>query len=626
MDSIVVRLAGDSGDGVQLMGSQFIASTALSGKDFATFPDFPAEIRAPVGTTFGVSAYQMNIGVSPITTAGDAPDVLVAFNPAALKVSLPLLSSGALLIVNNDSFTARNLTKAGYAEDPRDTGELDSYQLVPADIGRLNLEAVKPFGLSKSDGGRCKNFWALGLLMWMFDRDLLPIEDWIRQKFARKEVVRDANLAALHSGHAFGETAELSEAIPRFKIRTADLPAGEYRGITGAEALSLGLAAAGELADRPVLFCSYPITPASPLLHRLSRLGELGVGTFQAEDEIAAICAAIGASYGGVIGVTSSSGPGIALKTEAMGLAVNAELPLVIVNSQRGGPSTGLPTKTEQSDLYQAVYGRNADTPIPVIAARSPGDCFFVAIEAVRIALRHMTPVLLLSDGYLSNAAEPWRIPDMDDIEPIEVNAAPGPDDTRDAQSLAFERNAETQGRPWITPGMPELMHRLGGLEKDIDTGHISYDAANHQRMTDMRAAKVESVARFIPPQTMELGPQEGELLVIGWGSTYGSIFQAVRKIRKTHSDVSYTHLRHLFPLPENLGGLLGNFNQLLVPEMNMGQLSTVLRDQLGADPTPFCKVTGQPFLISELAEKMESMLPPVVVAACKPVAKGEAR
>ena len=626
MDSIVVRLAGDSGDGVQLMGSQFIASTALSGKDFATFPDFPAEIRAPLGTTFGVSAYQMNIGVSPITTAGDAPDVLVAFNPAALKVSLPLLSSGALLIVNKDSFTARNLSKAGYAEDPRDTGELDSYQLVPVDIGRLNLEAVKPFGLSKSDGGRCKNFWALGLLMWMFDRGLLPIEDWIRRKFARKEGVRDANLAALRSGHAFGETAELSEAIPRFKIRTADLPAGEYRGITGAEALSLGLAAAGELADRPVLFCSYPITPASPLLHRLSRLGELGVGTFQAEDEIAAICAAIGASYGGVIGVTSSSGPGIALKTEAMGLAVNAELPLVIVNSQRGGPSTGLPTKTEQSDLYQAVYGRNADTPIPVIAARSPGDCFFVAIEAVRIALRHMTPVLLLSDGYLSNAAEPWRIPDMDDIEPIEVNAAPGPDDTRDAQSLAFERNAETQGRPWITPGMPELMHRLGGLEKDIDTGHISYDAANHQRMTDMRAAKVESVARFIPPQTMELGPEEGELLVIGWGSTYGPIFQAVREIRKRNSEVSYTHLRHLFPLPENLGGLLGNFNQLLVPEMNMGQLSTLLRDQLGVDPTPFCKVTGQPFLISELAEKIESMLPPVVVAAGKPVAKGEAR
>ncbi|MCH8335933.1 MAG: 2-oxoacid:acceptor oxidoreductase family protein, partial [Proteobacteria bacterium] len=380
MESIVVRLAGDSGDGVQLMGSQFIASTALSGKDFATFPDYPAEIRAPLGTTFGVSAYQMNIGASPISTAGDAPDVLVAFNPAALKVSLPLLESGALIIVNSDSFTARNLTKAGYDKDPRETGALDSFQVVSVDISHLNLEAVKPYGLSKSDGGRCKNFWALGLLMWMFDRDLSPIEDWLSKKFAKKPVVKDANVTALRSGHAFGETAELSEALPRFNISTASMPAGEYRGITGAEALSLGLVAAGELADRPLLFCSYPITPASPLLHRLARLGDLGVGTFQAEDEIAAICAAIGASYGGAIGVTSSSGPGIALKTEAMGLAVNAELPLVIVNSQRGGPSTGLPTKTEQSDLYQAVYGRNADTPIPVIAARSAGDCFYTAI------------------------------------------------------------------------------------------------------------------------------------------------------------------------------------------------------------------------------------------------------
>ncbi len=626
MDSIVVRLAGDSGDGVQLMGSQFIASTALSGSDFATFPDFPAEIRAPVGTTFGVSAYQLNIGANPITTAGDAPDVLVAFNPAALKVSLPLVSSGALLIVNNDSFTPRNLTKAGYTEDPRDSGELDSCQLISIDIGRLNLEAAKPFGLSKSDGGRCKNFWALGLLMWMFDRDLLPIEDWIRRKFAEKEVIRDANLAALHSGHAYGETAELSEAIPRFKISKADLPAGEYRGITGAEALSLGLAAAGELADRPVLFCSYPITPASPILHRLSRLGELGVGTFQAEDEIAAICAAIGASYGGAIGVTSSSGPGIALKTEAIGLAVNAEIPLVIVNSQRGGPSTGLPTKTEQSDLYQAVYGRNADTPIPVIAAKSAGDCFFTAIEAVRIALRHMTPVMLLSDGYLSNAAEPWLLPDISEIEPIGVNAPPKPDDSRDIQAMAFERDPETQGRPWITPGMPGLMHRLGGLEKDIETGHISYDPENHQRMTEMRAEKVESVANFVPPQTMELGPDEGELLVIGWGSTYGPIYQAVQEIRQSHSNVSYTHLRHIFPLPKNLAALVGKFQQVLVAEMNMGQLSTLLRDQLGADPVPFCKVTGQPFLITELVERMRSMLLPVVVAASKPAAKGDAR
>lgn len=615
-ESIVVRLAGDSGDGVQLMGSQFIASTALSGEDFSTFPDFPAEIRAPIGTTFGVSAYQMNIGANPIMTAGDSPDILAAFNPAALKVSLPLLKSGALLIVNSDSFTARNLTKAGYAEDPRETGELDSYQLISVDIGRLNLEAVKPFGLSKSDGGRCKNFWALGLLMWMFDRDLSPIEDWIRKKFANKDVVRDANLAALHAGHAYAETAELSEAIPRFDIATAELPAGEYRGITGAEALSLGLAAAGELADRPVLFCSYPITPASPLLHRLSRFNELGVGTFQAEDEIAAICAAIGASYGGAIGVTSSSGPGIALKTEAIGLAVNAELPLVIVNSQRGGPSTGLPTKTEQSDLYQAIYGRNGDTPIPVIAARSPGDCFFAAIEATRIALRHMTPVMLLSDGYISNAAEPWRIPDMHDIEPIETNAAPQPDDTRDPQAMPFERNPDTQGRPWITPGMPHLMYRLGGLEKDFVTGNISYDADNHQRMTDMRAAKVASVGKFIPRQTMELGDEKGELLVIGWGSTYGPIFQAVQQARQTNTKVSFAHLRYLHPLPENLGELIGNFNQLLVPEMNMGQLSSVLRDKLCVHPVPLCKVTGQPFQIAELLEKIQSMLPPLAIAA----------
>ena len=625
MDSIVVRLAGDSGDGVQLMGSQFIASTALSGKDFATFPDFPAEIRAPVGTTFGVSAYQMNVGADPITTAGDAPDVLVAFNPAALRVSLPMLQSGALLIVNNDAFTTRNLTKAGYDKDPRDSGELDRYQVISVDISRLNLESVKKFGLSKSDGGLCKNFWALGLLMWMFDRNLAPVHEWIEKKFANKESVKGANLSALHSGHAYGETVELSEALPRYNVSTASMPAGEYRGITGAEALSLGLAAAGELADRPVLFCSYPITPASPLLHRLARLGDLGVGTFQAEDEIAAICAAIGASYGGAIGVTSSSGPGIALKTEAMGLAVNAELPLVIVNSQRGGPSTGLPTKTEQSDLYQAVYGRNADAPIPVIAAQSAGDCFHAAIESVRIALRHMTPVILLSDGYISNAAEPWLIPNMSDLEPIESNAAPSPDASRDAQSMAFDRDSQTLGRPWIAPGMPELMHRLGGIEKDIDTGHISYEAENHQRMTDMRAAKVDSVAKFIPPQSMELGPEEGELLVIGWGSTYGPIYQAVQQLCRSHYNVSYTHLRYIHPLPENFATMASRFKQILVAEMNMGQLSTLLRDKLNLEVTPYCKVTGQPILISELVQKIQSMLPTVSEAPSTPVATGKA-
>ncbi len=601
LDSIVVRLAGDSGDGIQLMGSQFAVSTALSGADFATFPDYPAEIRAPVGTTFGVSAYQINLGSESITTPGDAPDVLVAFNPAALKVSLPLLRRGALVIVNNDAFTTRNLTKAGYEIDPRETGELRDFQLVEADISRLNLEAVREFGLSKSESGRCKNFWALGVLMWMFGRELIVVEDWVKRRLANNATLRDANIEALHAGHAYGETAELSAHLSRIEITRAKLEPGEYRSITGAESLALGIAAAGELADRAVMFCSYPITPASPLLHRLTHLAELGVGTFQAEDEIAAICAAIGASYGGMIGVTSSSGPGIALKTEAMGLAVSAELPLLIVNWQRGGPSTGLPTKTEQSDLYQAVYGRNADTPLPVVSASTAGECFDMAIEAVRIALRHMTPVILLADGYLSNAAEPWRIPDMSAIEPISTNAVPSGDD--DAQRKAFRRNPKSLGRPWISPGMPDLLHRIGGLEKDRDTGHISYDPANHQAMTDLRQAKVASVADFIPGQQIEVGPDEGELVVVGWGSTYGPIYQATRA-----TDASFVHLRYLNPLPKNLAALLARFDKILVPEMNTGQLASLLRDKLGLRPISFPKVTGQPFLISELVEKIASI------------------
>ena len=599
--SVTVRLAGDSGDGIQLMGTQFAVSTALSGADFATFPDYPAEIRAPLGTTFGVSAYQINLGNGPITTPGDAPDVLVAFNPAALKVNLPLLRRGAILVINNDAFTRRNLTKAGYDADPRGDGSLSDYQVVAADIGRMNLEAVKEFGLSKSEGGQCKNFWALGVLLWMFERDLISVEAWVERRLAGKPTMRDANIAALRAGHAFGETAELAASLPQISISPAKAAPGEYRSITGAEALALGLAAAAELADRSVLFCSYPITPASPLLHRLTHLGEMGIGTFQAEDEIAAICAAIGASYGGMIGVTSSSGPGIALKTEAMGLAVNAELPLVIVNWQRGGPSTGLPTKTEQSDLYQAVYGRNADTPIPVLAASTSGDCFYMAIEAVRIALRHMTPVILLADGYLSNAAEPWKIPDVAAIPPIECN--PVPDSDESPQRRAFTRDDASLGRPWVTPGMPGMMHRIGGLEKDVATGHISYDPANHQTMTDLRAQKVESVANFIPDQQMEMGPDSGDLVVVGWGSTYGPIYQAARA-----TGASYIHIRHINPLPKNLGDLLSGFDKVLVPEMNTGQLSTLLRDKLNATPISFPKVTGQPFLISELVDKIEAL------------------
>jgi len=601
VDSIVIRLAGDSGDGIQLMGSQFAVSTALAGADFATFPDYPAEIRAPVGTTFGVSAYQINLGGGPITTAGDAPGVLVAFNPAALKVSLPLLDRGALVMVNNDSFTARNLAKAGYDSDPREDGTLNDYQVVAADISHLNLEAVKEFGLSKSEGSRCKNFYALGMLLWMFDRELDSVEAWINRRLAGNPTMRDANIRALHAGHAFAETAELSANLSQIQLAQADMEPGEYRSITGAEALALGLAAAGELAQKPVMFCSYPITPASPLLHRLTHLAETGVGTFQAEDEIAAICAAIGASYGGMIGVTSSSGPGIALKTEAMGLAVSAELPLVIVNWQRGGPSTGLPTKTEQSDLYQAVYGRNGDTPIPVLSASTSGECFEMAIEATRIAIRHMTPVILLADGYLSNAAEPWRIPDLSAFEPITPNPVPESDES--PQRRAFTRDEKSLGRPWVIPGMPGLMHRIGGLEKDIETGHISYDPANHQRMTDLRAAKIDAVAEYVGDQQIENGPESGDIVVVGWGSTYGPIYQATRQ-----TGVSFVHLRHINPLPKNLGDVLGRFDKVLMPEMNGGQLSTLIRDKLCMETLPFSKVTGQPFLIREIVEKIESL------------------
>jgi len=608
--SVVVRFAGDSGDGVQLMGTQFVSATALAGDDFATFPDYPAEIRAPAGTTFGVSAYQIHLGARPITTAGDAPQVLVAFNPAALKVNLPLLAKGALIVLNIDSFTNRGLAKAGYKSDPRESGVLDGYQVIEVDITKHTLEATAAFGLSKSDASRCKNFWALGLVQWMFNRDTAAIEGWVEKRFAKDATTRDANLAALRAGHAYGETAELTAALPHIATDAAQFPAGEYRGVRGSEALALGLAAAGELADRPIVFCSYPITPASPLLHQLARYGNLGVGVFQAEDEIAAACAAIGASYGGAIGVTSSSGPGIALKTEAIGLAINAELPLVVVDSQRGGPSTGLPTKTEQSDLYQAVYGRNADAPVPVIAARSPSDCFEVAIEAVRIAVRHMTPVMLLTDGYLANAAEPWRLPNLEDFEPIKVHAprerAPG----EEIGAVVFDRDPETLGRPWVTPGMPGLMYRVGGIEKDLRTGNISYDPANHQAMTNLRADKVAAVAKFIPPQRVEVGPDEGSLAVVGWGSTYGALYQAVRAMPQKER-VSHIHIRYLSPFPENLGDLLRRFDRILVPEMNMGQLATLLRDKLGVETVQFNKVTGQPFLVGELIDKIRSLLVP---------------
>lgn len=608
--SIVVRFAGDSGDGIQLLGSQFADSTAMAGSDFSTFPDFPAEIRAPVGTTFGVSAFQINLGARRIATAGDAPDVLIAFNPAALKVNLPLMPKGATIILNTDEFNDRNFLKANIKQDPRSTGELADFRIIEIPIKTQTLEATKPSGLSKRDAEQCKNFWGLGAVLWMFGRDRASIEAWINKKFAAKPDVLAGNMMALAAGHAYAETAELSAEIPQYRIGAAPMKEGEYRSITGAEALALGLAAAGELADKPILFAGYPITPASALLHYLSRLGELGVSTFQAEDEIAACCAAIGASYGGQIGVTSSSGPGIALKTEAIGLAIATELPLVIVNSQRGGPSTGLPTKTEQSDLYQAIYGRNADAPLPVIAASGPDDCFDVAIEATRVALRHMTPVFLLTDGYIQNAAGPWLIPDMEKYAKIETNAPPSvpqTDDPVDVKRAIWSRNSETLGRPWVYPGMEGLAYRVGGIEKDIGTGDISYEPANHQKMTDLRFAKVASIAKFIPKQDVEQGADKGPLAVVGWGSTHGPIWRAVEAARAEGLDVAQIHIRWLNPFPENLGDLLKAYDRVLVAEMNMGQLATLLRDRFEIPVESLTKVSGQPFKISEILDSIRA-------------------
>ncbi|HEY8602993.1 2-oxoacid:acceptor oxidoreductase subunit alpha [Tsuneonella suprasediminis] len=608
-EAVVVRFAGDSGDGMQLTGGQFTLSTALAGNDLATFPDFPAEIRAPQGTLFGVSAFQINFGSTAIETAGDAPDVLVAMNPAALKVNLAALKPGGLIIADTGEFTKRNLDKAHYDANPLEDDSLAQYQLLAFDISAHTVEAVKPFGLGNKDALRCKNMWTLGLALWMFDRDRKPLQDWLKQKFAKAPDIADANIAALDAGHAYGETAELSGPLKQVHVDPVATEPGMYRTITGAEAVSLGLVAGAQLAELPMFFGGYPITPASAILHHLARLKEFGVTTFQAEDEIAAICSAIGASWAGQLGVTSSSGPGIALKTEAIGLGIMTELPLVIVNSQRGGPSTGLPTKTEQSDLYQAVYGRNGDAPMPVIAARSPADAFECAIEACRIAVEYMTPVMLLTDGYIANAAEPWKVPDPASFAAFparfltEKNAT---DADGNPQLLPYKRDAKG-ARPWIKPGTPDLMHRIGGIEKDAQTGNISYDPANHQLMTDLRKAKVEGIA--VPPQDIALGEGAGKLAVVGWGSTFGPIHQAVRRARRKGLEVSHIHVRHIWPMPANLGELLKGFDKVLVPEMNTGQFKTVLRDQFLVDAQPLTKTSGQPFKIAELEAAIEEAL-----------------
>ena len=604
-EAVVVRFAGDSGDGMQLTGGQFTLSTALAGNDLATFPDFPAEIRAPQGTTFGVSAFQINFGSTAIETAGDQPDVLIAMNPAALKTNVDALKVGGLIIADEGEFGARNLAKAGYAVSPLGDGSLGKWQVLAFNISQLTLDAVKPFGLGNKEALRCKNMWTLGLALWMFDRDRAPLVAWLKDKFVKSPVLAEANIAALNAGHAYGETAELSGPMKQHHIAPAPAEPGLYRTVTGAESISLGLVAGAQLAGLKMFFGGYPITPASAILHHLSRLKEFGITTFQAEDEIAAIASAIGASYAGQLGVTSSSGPGIALKGEAMGLAIMTELPLVIVNSQRGGPSTGLPTKTEQSDLYQAVYGRNGDAPMPVIAARSPADAFDCAIEAVRIATQFMTPVMLLTDGYIANAAEPWKVPDMSGYEPFPVQHM---EEAPDGGFKPYARDGKL-ARPWVKPGTPGLIHRIGGIEMQVDTGHINYEAANHQAMTDLRKAKVDGVADHVPDQAVELGGETGKLVIVGWGSTFGPIHQAVRRARARGLDVAHVHIRYIWPLPKNLGALLKGYEKIIVPEMNSGQLKTVLRDQYLVDARPLNKVSGQPFRIAEIEAAIEGAL-----------------
>ncbi|HEV8264952.1 MAG TPA: 2-oxoacid:acceptor oxidoreductase subunit alpha [Gemmatimonadales bacterium] len=598
-DSVVIRFAGDSGDGMQVTGSQFTVETALAGNDLSTFPDFPAEIRAPAGTTFGVSAFQIHFGAVDVMTPGDAVDVLVAMNPAALKVDLKDLRVGGTVIVDSAAFNERNLTKAGYKANPLEDASLAPYQLLKFDITKLTADAVKPFGLSSREAHLCRNMWALGLLLWMYGRERSATVDWLKRKFAKKPQIADANVAALNAGHAFGETAEMPEHLVGYVVPKADVQPGLYRTVSGTEALAWGLLAGMRAAGlEKLVFAGYPITPASALLHTLAGLREYGVVTFQAEDEIAASGAALGAAYAGALGVTSSSGPGIALKTEMLGLAIATELPLIVIDSQRAGPSTGMPTKTEQSDLFQAVHGRNADAPLAVLAASTATDCFDVAIEAVRLATKYMTPVIVLSDGYLAHAAEPWRIPDEAALPRFPVTFR-----TEPTGFHPFLRDAETLARPWVRPGTPDLAHRIGGLEKDYDSGHISYDPDNHARMTRARADKIAGIARDVPLQTVALGEDHGQLAIVGWGSTFGPIHQAVRIAREDGRDVAHIHLRYLNPFPRNLGSLLKRYDRVVVPEMNNGQLVRLLRAEYLLPAEGISKVTGKPFKVAEILD-----------------------
>lgn len=603
-DAVVIRFAGDSGDGMQVTGSQFTLETALAGSDFSTFPDFPAEIRAPTGTTFGVSAFQIHFGGGDVMTPGDAVDVLVAMNPAALTVELEDLKVGGTIIVDTAAFTERNLSKAGYSKSPLEDDSLARYQVLKFDITKLTADAVKPHGLSSREAHLCRNMWALGLLLWMYGYERAASIEWLKKKYAKKPLIAEANVAALNAGHAFGETAEMTEHLVGYTVPKAAVRPGRYRTISGTEGLAWGLVAGLRASGiGKLVFAGYPITPASALLHILANLRAYGVVTFQAEDEIAAAGAALGASYAGALGVTSSSGPGIALKTEMLGLAIATELPLVVIDSQRAGPSTGMPTKAEQSDLFQAVLGRNADAPLAVLAPQSTADCFDIAIEAVRIATKYMTPVMVLSDGYLAHAAEPWRIPKEADLPRFPVTYRTEPDGFH-----PFLRDPKTLARPWVKPGTPNMEHRIGGLERDYDSGHISYDPENHARMTKARADKIAGIAADIPPQTVALGNDRGKLAVVGWGSTFGGIHRAVQIARDEGRDVSHIHIRYLSPFPRNLGELLKRFDRVLVPEMNNGQLVKLLRAEYLIPAESLPKVTGKPFRVTEIAQAIRKI------------------
>lgn len=596
LDSVVIRFAGDSGDGMQLTGTEFSRAVARAGHDFATHPDYPSEIRAPTGTLFGVSGYQIQYASRPVFTSGDAPDALVAMNPAALKTNLPDVKHGGIVIANTGAFGEASLAKAGYKSDPLEDGSLDGYRLFKIDISALTSAALRDSRLSKKEVGRCKNYFALGLMLCLYGR---PIDDEIadiHEKFAKKPEFADANVTALRAGYAYADAAEIFAAT--YQVREAIAKPGTYRSITGNQAAALGFVAASESAGVPLFLGSYPITPATDILHELSALKHFDVTTFQAEDEIGGICSTLGAAYGGALGLTTTSGPGMALKTEALGLAVMLELPMVIVNVQRGGPSTGLPTKIEQSDLLQAVYGRNGECPMPVIAARSPTDCFDAALEAFRIAVKYMTPVILLTDGGIANAAEPWRIPDVDSLPKIDVKYRTDP---QGFQPYARDANL---ARAWVRPGTPGMEHRVGGLEKDFLTGNISHDPTNHQRMVEVRAAKVAGTAKDIPPCAID-GPAEGDLLIVGWGSTFGTITQAREKAAAQGKSVAHLHLRHLNPLPSDLGDILRRYKTVLVPELNMGQLAKLLRERYLLDVVQLNKVQGKPFKVAEIVDRI---------------------